>query len=69
MPTQEGKLHPSKSNKVNFFQETQKKDTHTNINITSKITERNNHYFLKSLNNNGLNSPIKRPRLTEIFFM
>ena len=33
--------------------------------MTSKMTGSNNHYSLISLNINGLNSPIKRNRLTD----
>ena len=40
-----------------------KEDTHTNIKVRSKTTGSSNHYSLISLNNNGLNSPIKRHRL------
>jgi len=35
----------------------QKEDTQTNIILTTHITWKNNHYFLISLNINGLNSP------------
>jgi hypothetical protein len=42
-----------------------KEDSHTNIKIISKITGSNNHYSLISLSINGLNSPIKRHRLTD----
>jgi len=43
------------------------KERQTNIilPLTMKITGSNNHYSLISLNINGLNSPIKRHRLTE----
>jgi hypothetical protein len=42
------------------------KHTHTNIisPVTTKITGSNNHWSLISINTNGLNSPIKRYRLT-----
>jgi hypothetical protein len=40
-------------------------DIHTNIKIISKATASNNHYSLISFNINGLNSPIKRHRLTD----
>jgi exonuclease III len=33
--------------------------------LTTKITGSNNDFFLISLNMNGLNSPIKRHRLTD----
>jgi hypothetical protein len=44
-----------------------KEDSHTNIipPLTTKITESNNHYSLTSLNISGLNTPIKRHRLTD----
>jgi len=43
-----------------------KEGKHTNIIplLTTKITGNNNHYSFISLNINGLNSPIKRHRLT-----
>jgi hypothetical protein len=67
-PTQGGKPYPRKSKEVIFFQQTQKKiatHTHTTPSLTTKITGSNNHFSLISLNINGLNSPIKRHRLTE----
>ena len=44
-----------------------KEDSHINIipPLTTKITGSNDHFFLISLNINGLNSPIKRHRLTD----
>jgi hypothetical protein len=44
-----------------------KEDSHTNIipPLTTKITESNNRFSLISLNINGLNSPMKRHRLTD----
>ena len=33
--------------------------------LTTKVAEKNNHFSLISLNINGLNSPIKRHRLTD----
>ena len=44
-----------------------KEDSHTNIipPPTTKITGSNHHYSLISFNINGLNSPIKRYRLTD----
>ena len=44
-----------------------KHNRHTNIipPLTTKITGSNNHFSLISLNINGLNSPIKRHRLTD----
>ena len=53
-------LPPKKSKKEIQFQQSQKKDNHTNIKITSKVTGSNSHYFLILLNINGLNSPNKR---------
>jgi hypothetical protein len=46
---------------------TNPKGSHTNIilPLTTKITGSNNHYSLISLNINGLNSPIKRHRITD----
>jgi len=43
-----------------------KEDSHTNITpaLTTKIMGNNNHCSLISLNINGLNSPMKRHRLT-----
>jgi hypothetical protein len=43
-----------------------KEDSHTIIilPLTTKITGSSNHYFLISLNINGLNSPIKTHRIT-----
>jgi hypothetical protein len=45
-----------------------KEDSHTNIipSLTTKITGSNNHFSLISLNINGLNSPIKRHKLTDL---
>jgi hypothetical protein len=59
MPTQEEKLHPRKSKKVTSTNT--KEGSHTIIQITGS----NKHYSLKSLNINGLNSPIKGHRLTD----
>jgi hypothetical protein len=43
-----------------------KEDSHTNIiPPLTKIPGNNNHFSLISLNINGLNSPIKRHRLTD----
>ena len=42
-----------------------KEVNHKNIKITSKTAGCNNHYSLISLNISGLNSPIKRHRLTD----
>jgi hypothetical protein len=45
-----------------------KEDSHKNRipSLTTKITGSNNYFSLVSLNINGLNSPIKRHRLTDI---
>ena len=45
----------------------QKEDSHKNRmpTLTTKIIGSNNYFSLISLNINGLNSPIKRHRLTE----
>jgi hypothetical protein len=51
---------PWKKQESNLLSTNPKEDSHTNIKITSKITESNNHHSLISLNINGLNSPIKR---------
>ena len=57
---------PSKKQENNLSTNT-KEDIHTNIIIplTTKITGSNNQFSLISLNNNGLNSPIKRHRITD----
>ena len=63
-PIQGWKLHPRKSEKI-IFQQTQKIATQNIIlSLTTKITGSNNHFSLISRNINGLNSPIKRHRLT-----
>jgi hypothetical protein len=62
-PTQGGKLHPRKSKKEIFFQQTKRRKPHKH-NSTS-ITGSNNHYSFLSLNINGLSSPIKRHKLTD----
>jgi exonuclease III len=49
----------------NLLSTNPKEDSHTNIKIASKIKGSNNHYSLISLNINGLNSQIKRHRLTD----
>ena len=61
MPIQEQKLCPRKGKSIIFFQQTQKKKARK-TKITSKMTGSSNHYTLISLNINGINSPIKRPR-------
>jgi len=65
-PTQGEELHPRKSKKVISLQRNQKK-RHTNIipPLTTKIAGSNNYYFLIYLNINGLNSPVRRHRLTD----
>jgi hypothetical protein len=62
--TQGRKLHPRKQ-EINLLSTNSTKDNHTNIKITSKITMCNNHNSLLSLNISGLNSPVKRHRLTD----
>jgi hypothetical protein len=44
-----------------------KKNSHMNRipTLTTKIRESNNYIYLMSLNDNGINSPIKRHRLTD----
>ena len=64
MPIQGGKLYPTKIKKVIFFSTNPKEDNNRNTKI-KKITGSNNHYCLISLNINGINSPIKRCRLTD----
>jgi hypothetical protein len=51
----------------NLLSTNPKEDSHTNIisPLTTKITGSNNLYNLVSLNINGLNSPIKRHKLTD----
>jgi hypothetical protein len=44
---------------------THKTITHIITPLTIKITGTNNHWYLISLNINGVNSPIKRRRLTD----
>jgi hypothetical protein len=58
---------PNKKQGINLFTTNPKEDSHTNIipPLTTKITGSNNHWSLISLNINGLNSPIKRHRLTD----
>ena len=56
---------PEKKQEINLLSTNEKEDNHTNIKITSNIAGSNNHYSLISLNINGLNSPIKRHRLTD----
>ena len=54
-----------KKQESNLLSPNPKEDNHTNIKITSKTAGSNNHYSLISLNINGLNSPVKRHRLTD----
>ena len=58
---------PKKKQESNPLSTNSKEDSHTNIipYLTTKITERNNHYSLISLNISGLNYPIKRHKLTD----
>ena len=67
IPTQGGKLPPSKSKKVIFFSTNTKEDTHktTIPPLATKITGSNNHFSLMSLNISAVKSPIKRHRLTD----
>jgi hypothetical protein len=64
--TQGGKIHHRKKQDSNLSTNP-KEDSHTNtiLPLTTKITRSNNHFPLISLNINGLNSPIKRHRLTD----
>jgi hypothetical protein len=57
----------SKEQIINLLSTTPKEDTHANIMppLTTKITGINDHYYLISVNINGLNSPIKRHKLTD----
>jgi hypothetical protein len=66
-PTQGGKLHPRKKQESNLLSTNPKEDSHTNVIATlrTKIIGSNNHRSLISLNINGLNSSIKRHRLTD----
>jgi hypothetical protein len=67
-PTQGGKLLPRKKQESNPSTNL-KEDSHKNRIpfITTKTTGSNNYFFLISLNINGLNSPIKRHRLTDYY--
>jgi exonuclease III len=58
---------PLKIQESNLLSINLAEDSHTNIisPITTKITGSNNHYSLIPLNINGLNSPIKRHKLTD----
>ena len=57
----------SKEKQKNNYVRKPKEEKHTNISLplTTKITGNNNHYSLISLDINGLNSPIKRHRLSD----
>jgi hypothetical protein len=63
--TQGGKLHHRKS-KISNLSTNQNGDSHMNRipTLTTKITACNYYFSLISLNINGINSPIKRHRLT-----
>jgi hypothetical protein len=63
-PTQREKLHPRKGKKEILFSTNSKEESHTNIiqPLTTKIKGSKNHWSLISLNNNRLNSPIKKFR-------
>jgi hypothetical protein len=54
-----------KKQESNLLSTNPKEDNHTNIKITSNITGSNTYYSLISLNINGLNSLIRRYRLTD----
>ena len=58
---------PQKKQESNLLSTNPKEDSHTNIilPLTTKIKGSNNQFSLISLNINGLNSPIKRHRLTD----
>jgi ribonuclease D len=56
---------PKKKQHSNLLSTNLTDDNHINIKITLIITGSNNHYSLIYLNINGLNSPIKRHRLTD----
>ena len=60
------KLHPSTNKKITK-QENQKEERHTDtiLLLKAKIAGNSNHYSLISININGLNSPIKRHRLSD----
>ena len=58
---------PYKEQENNLLSINPKEDSHTNVipPLKTKITGNKNHYSLISLNINGLNSPIKKHRLTD----
>ena len=56
---------PQKEQESNLLPTNSIEDNHTNIKIRSIIIGSNIHYSLISLNINGLNSPLKRHRLTD----
>jgi hypothetical protein len=58
MPQKKQERNPS----TNLKEDSRKKRIPT---LTTKITGSNNYFYLISLNINGLNSPIKRHRLTD----
>jgi hypothetical protein len=65
-PTQRWKLHPRKKQESNPLTKLEE-DSHKNRlpTLTTKMTGSNNYFSLMSFNINGLNSPIKRHRLTD----
>jgi len=65
-PTQGRKLHPGKKQEINLLSIYPKGENHTNIilPLTTKITRTYRHSLI-SLKINGLNSRIKRDRLTD----
>ena len=65
-PTQGGTLHPRKKQGSNLST-ILKEDSHRSIilPLNTKITRSNNHVSLLSHNINGINSPIKRHRITD----
>ena len=60
-------ITPQQKQENNILLTNQKEDSYINTipHATTKIIENNNHFSLISLNISGLNSPIKRHRLTE----
>jgi hypothetical protein len=65
-PTQGGEICPKKKQESNLSTNI-KEDSHMNriATLTTKISGSNNYFSLISLNISGLNSPIKRHRLTD----
>jgi hypothetical protein len=65
-PAQGGKLHPKKKKQESNLSTNQGVSHMNRIStLTAKITGSNNYFSLISLNINGLNSQIKRHRLTD----